>query len=406
MSTSQHAQPGISAPSGEGQQLADKAASLTMPDSTAAEASNSSDPKEVPPHRSHHPQYNQKRTDPFMFGSRYLNQEDDVFEFNAWDHVETDDAYKEYAELQYAKQRESPVSDFDKGADRFNGNPAKWWDLFYKNNTANFFQNRKWLQQEFPVLAAVTQPDGGPVTILEIGAGAGNTAFPILANNRNPALKIHACDFSKKAVAVMRESKSYDPKHIQADVWDVAGDELPPKLADGTVDVAIMIFIFSALSPKQWTKAVDNVYRLLKPSGLLLFRDYGRGDLAQVRFRKGRYLEENFYIRGDGTRVYFFDKDELAHIWTGQPQSDANADGATAENRETAEPLPASEEAEPPGLSAKASRKDSPRFKVENLGVDRRLLVNRKEKIKMYRCWLQGRLKKIAGGEDAPGERP
>jgi hypothetical protein len=30
------------------------------------------------------------------------------------DHVETDDTYKEYAELQYAKQREAPVSEFDK----------------------------------------------------------------------------------------------------------------------------------------------------------------------------------------------------------------------------------------------------------------------------------------------------
>lgn len=70
--------------------------------------------EDVPPHRSHDPQYNQKRTDPFQFGSRYLGEDDDVFEFNAWDHVETDDAYKEYAEQQFEAQRKSPVSDFDK----------------------------------------------------------------------------------------------------------------------------------------------------------------------------------------------------------------------------------------------------------------------------------------------------
>jgi tRNAThr (cytosine32-N3)-methyltransferase len=68
----------------------------------------------TPTHRSHDPQFNQKRSDPFQFGSRYLQETDDVFEFNAWDHVETDDTYKEYAEQQYAMQRESPVSDFDK----------------------------------------------------------------------------------------------------------------------------------------------------------------------------------------------------------------------------------------------------------------------------------------------------
>lgn len=68
----------------------------------------------LPPHLSHDPQTNQKRSDPFQFGSRFLSQDDDPFEFNAWDHVETDDAYKEYSEQQYEMQRQSPVSDMDK----------------------------------------------------------------------------------------------------------------------------------------------------------------------------------------------------------------------------------------------------------------------------------------------------
>lgn len=71
-------------------------------------------PTDVPPHRSHDPAKSLKRSDPFQFGSRYLEAEDDVFEFNAWDHVETDDAYKLYTEEQLEKQRQSPVSDFDK----------------------------------------------------------------------------------------------------------------------------------------------------------------------------------------------------------------------------------------------------------------------------------------------------
>jgi tRNAThr (cytosine32-N3)-methyltransferase len=69
---------------------------------------------DTPSHRSHDPARNLKRSDPFQFGSRYLEAGDDVFEFNAWDHVETDDAYKLYAEGQLEKQRQSPVSDFDK----------------------------------------------------------------------------------------------------------------------------------------------------------------------------------------------------------------------------------------------------------------------------------------------------
>ncbi|KAK3359822.1 S-adenosyl-L-methionine-dependent methyltransferase [Lasiosphaeria hispida] len=330
---------------------------------------NEPQPEQEQPHRSHDPDHNQKRSDPFQFGSRLLQQTDDVFEFNAWDHVETDDTYKEYAEQQYAMQRDSPVSDFDKY--RFNSDPAKWWNLFYKNNTSNFFKDRKWLQQEFPILEKIAEEDAGPITLLEIGAGAGNTAFPILAKNKNPLLRLHACDFSKKAVEVMRAHESYKTDMMQADVWDVAGDELPPGLEEGSVDVALMVFIFSALSPLQWKRAVQNVHRVLKPGGEVCFRDYGRGDLAQVRFRKGRYLDENFYIRGDGTRVYFFDKDELADIWSGQ--TDEPSDAA-------------------PDTEGEATIR--PCFEIEDLGVDRRLLVNRAKKLKMYRCWLQGRFRK------------
>lgn len=329
--------------------------------------------EQLPPHRSHNPDFNQKRSDPFQFGSRYLQEQDDVFEFNAWDHVETDDTYKEYAEQQYEMQRNSPVSDFDKY--RFNSDPAKWWNQFYKNNTANFFKDRKWLQQEFPILDKVTQEDAGPITLLEIGAGAGNTAFPILARNKNSKLKLHACDFSKTAVQVMRDHEAYNTDMMQADVWDVAGDSLPPNLEENSVDVALMVFIFSALSPLQWKKAVENVYRVLKPGGEVCFRDYGRGDLAQVRFKKGRYLEENFYIRGDGTRVYFFEKDELADIWSGKLFTDDKADGEET-SEPSGEPVP------------------HPHFEIEELGVDRRLLVNRAKKLKMYRCWLQGRFRK------------
>ncbi|CBX90174.1 hypothetical protein LEMA_P063000.1 [Plenodomus lingam JN3] len=326
-------------------------------------------PVRAPPSRSHDPANNQKRSDPFSFGSRYLEEGDNIFEFNAWDHVTVDSTYQAFSQQQYAAQRLDPVSDFDRK--RYMERPEKWWNQFYKNNKSNFFKNRKWLSQEFPVLADLGHPDAPAAVVLEVGAGAGNSAFPILQNSRNPRLKIHACDFSSKAVDLIRANPLYDETCIRADVWDVASPPsaantgLPPGLAEASVDVVLMIFIFSALAPTQWHQALCNIWRVLKPGGQVLFRDYGRGDLAQVRFKKGRYLEENFYVRGDGTRVYFFEQDELRGIWEGATSA---VDGERATAGESA---------------------------VDVTGG--RMLVNRQRRLKMYRCWLQAVFRKPGG---------
>lgn len=349
-----------------------------------------------------------KRSDPFQFGSRILSSEDDVFAWNAWDHVDPsqDSAFVSYATQQYTFQRENAASDWDR--QRFNAEPEKWWDKFYGNNAANFFKDRKWLRQEFPILGLATgisheqllqeeaqvrtEDDEAPVfdqdgstgpwnTILEIGAGAGNTAFPLIRQSRNKDLMIHAVDFSKKAVEVMRNSELYDQNHIKASPWDMASAKLPEGLTPGSVDIVILVFAFSALSPKQWTSTIQNIWTLLRPGGEVCFRDYGRGDLAQVRFKKNRWLGENFYVRGDGTRVYFFEEDELRKIWQGQV------------DQAVAEALIGEHEA---GLSDPQIEASIPNmaFEILKLGTDRRLLVNRQKQLKMYRCWMQGRFRK------------
>lgn len=369
--------------------------SLTDP-SLPASSSNSLPPIEVtqdtPPHRSHDATSNLKRSDPFQFGSRYLLPSDNPFEFNAWDHVEPTASDLAHYESQLAAQRAAPVTDFDRT--RFNTDPAKWWNRFYTNNTSNFFKDRKWLQQEFPVLKQVTQKGVGRKVLLEVGAGAGNTCFPILKGNENEELTVYACDFSPKAVELIRASEAYDENCIRAKVWDVTSAELPPGLVEGSVDVVLLIFIFSALHPTQWEQAVRNIWRLVKPGGEVCFRDYGRGDLAQVRMKKGRWMEENFYIRGDGTRVYFFGEDELKDIWSGRlfHTNDTSSINEIGDANQENVQVCSSHKDENQDLTL-MEQKDA-LFEIASLGADRRLLINRHKQLKMYRCWMQGRFRK------------
>lgn len=383
-------------------------------------------PVRAPPSRSHDSSNNQKRSDPFAFGSRYLEEGDNIFEFNAWDHVTVDDNYLAFSEEQYSKQRAEPVSDFDRA--RYNAQPEKWWNQFYKNNKTNFFKNRKWLAQEFPILEQLGAENGPEAMVLEVGAGAGNSAFPILERSKNPRLKIHACDFSKKAVDLIRAHDLYDTDRIQADVWDVSASPdsenagLPPGLTENSVDVVLMIFIFSALAPKQWDQAVRNIWRVLKPGGQVLFRDYGRGDLAQVRFKKGRYMEENFYVRGDGTRVYFFEQQELENIWAGggarkiEHVQIGNAANTKIVGQEVKDEIQEKMQGlglhDPQVLGTEGQADeicnvndlDAPRpaFQVAHIGVDRRMLVNRQRRLKMYRCWMQAVFRKAGQESEVP----
>ena len=208
---------------------------------------------------------------------------------------------------------------------------------------------------------------------------------------------------------LIRANAAYDGKYIQADVWDVAStQELPPGLGPDSVDIAVMIFVFSALAPGQWMQTLWNLYRLVKPGGEVLFRDYGRGDLAQVRFKKGRWLDENFYARGDGTRVYFFEKEELAEIWSGsadqhgvrpdeglqEEMEEGDENGRNVEKKtQDGHTLKEHKEKVKPG-DQDEQKQGRPHFEIVDLGVDRRMLVNRQRKLKMYRCWMQGRFRK------------
>lgn len=288
------------------------------------------------------------------FGSRLLTDPSKVDDFNAWDHVEWDEQHLENARARITFQRANPVGETEQeryGDERAN----EHWDKFYGNHEEGFFKDRKWIKLEFPELIACTGAEAGPKVIADLGCAVGNTVYPLLRMNLNSSLRIHALDFSAEAIRIVRDNAEFEGETITAAVWDMADPRGPPaEIEDGSVDIVVLIFAFSALSPKQWPQAMQNLHRMLKSGGLLLLRDYGRYDLTQLRLKANRLLSESFYIRGDGTRVYYFTNEELTDLFSAERG-----------------------------------------WSLEQNAIDRRLLVNRKEGKKMYRAWVQIKARKL-----------
>lgn len=77
-------------------------------------------------------------------------------------------------------------------------------------------------------------------------------------------------------------------------------------LLDAPADVALLVFMLSAVPPQRMALVLQLAHASLRPGGLLLFRDYALYDLPQLRFEPEAMLGKNLFRREDDTLAYFF----------------------------------------------------------------------------------------------------
>ncbi|CAM6104464.1 unnamed protein product [Calypogeia fissa] len=227
--------------------------------------------------------------------------------------------------LQLYPEKTPLISDFWK--EKYAKDAKKYWDMFYKRNANKFFKDRHYLRKEWGHYFSGRGVDADPSVgqaqsshqekrqaILEIGCGTGNTIYPLIETY--PQAYVYACDFSPRAVDLVKAHEGYDESRVNAFVCDVTTTPLSEEVPLASVDVITLIFVLSAITPEKMPAVLRNLKAVLKPGGLILIRDYAVGDLAQERFMlKDQQISENFYVRGDGTLAYYFSEEGLQSLF-------------------------------------------------------------------------------------------
>ncbi|XP_023041712.1 mRNA N(3)-methylcytidine methyltransferase METTL8 isoform X3 [Piliocolobus tephrosceles] len=289
-------------------------------------------------------------------GSRILTDPAKVFEHNMWDHMQW--SKEEETAARKKVKENSAVRVLLEEQVKYEREASKYWDTFYKIHKNKFFKDRNWLLREFPEILPVDQKpeEKARESSWDLVNTSATNCFSRMHCPTMPEEKNHCKKSSGSSEGQSKTESDFsnlDPeKHKKGPMKTglFPGSNATFRILE--VGCGAGNSVFPILNTLQMQGVVNRLSKLLKPGGMLLFRDYGRYDKTQLRFKKGRCLSENFYVRGDGTRAYFFTKGEVHSMF------------------------------------CKASLDEK-----QNL-VDRRLQVNRKKQVKMHRVWVQGKFQK------------
>jgi hypothetical protein len=243
------------------------------------------------------------------------------------------------------------ITDQEYKTKKFRINDTMAWNRFYQSHQSNFFKDRHYFVKEFPEEFTLSVDDTSTTLttsrthvhqrcLVEIGCGVGNAMLPLLGSDRctdtgtegtvlhkvdqlHPIQwTVYGFDLSSTAIDILRNDVRYQQalklNRTYCDVCDISIPNALPSYVQNVANVTSLIFCLSAIHPSKHSIVLQNVTSTLQPgNGILIFRDYGRYDLAQIKLgtQRSKLLDvDNFYRKHDGTKCYYFTMEDIEDL--------------------------------------------------------------------------------------------
>ena len=201
------------------------------------------------------------------------------------------------------------------------------WNRFYQAHRANFFNDKHYLQTDFPHEFTVTSDNNQHTRCcVEIGCGVGNAVLPLLdpkqdGTDSDMDWTLHCIDLSPVAIDLLRQ----DARFLRASqsqrafgyCCDITQPQQLPETCIHVASVTTAFFCLSAIDPALHLVAAQTVARTLARGGVLVIRDYGRYDEGQLKLglQRNKLVKDHFYRKFDGTKCFYFTLEELRDLF-------------------------------------------------------------------------------------------
>lgn len=168
------------------------------------------------------------------------------------------------------------------------------WNKEYQENKDKWHRETQWLPLAFKGRK-----------VLELGVGNGKTLRGIL---KQEPKQVVAVDISSEALSqIKREFQDARVELIKADIT-----KLPFK--DNEFDVVVCYYTLNNLLERERQIAADEIYRVLKKKGKLVFEDFAIGDFRETE-KHNKLLEEHTTENERGIICHFFTAKEVSNIF-------------------------------------------------------------------------------------------